>query len=288
MDAGQPPTILTPRPERLFGQRAARMRDLARSVPSLSGFLLLMADLAERQARLIATNTGRAVSLERNLPGTLIDTEWGEKLVPVLQVLLKDLPAPSAAVSQTLTRIADADDSAVNRWVADLRSGQPLPADVAVLPFIAAALQLELTCLAAEVEPGSHGHDQGGEASRCPVCANWPIASMLQTVGDTQGLRYLHCGFCASAWSHPRIQCVNCGSSEHLAYQSIEGTDTGEQAETCDACHVYLKRIDRDKKPGADPIADDLATLGLDLMLNERGYQRLGMNPFLLIPAELG
>ena len=264
------------------------MRDLARSVPSLSGFLLLMADLAESQARLIATNDGPAVSLERNLPGALIDREWGEKLMPVLQSLLKEFSAPSTAVSQALLRIAEADDSAVNRWVAGLRSGQHLPDDVAVLPFIVAALQFELTRSAAEVEPGSDGHEISGEANRCPVCASWPVASMLQTVGDTQGLRYLHCGFCASAWSHPRIQCVNCGSSEHLAYQSIEGTDTGVQAETCDACHAYLKRIDRDKTPGADPIADDLATLGLDLMLNERGYQRLGMNPFLLIPAEFG
>ena len=257
-------------------------------MPSLSGFLLLMADLAESQARLIATNDGPAVSLKRNPPGALIDREWGERLVPVLHALLRDFPAPSTTVGQTLIRIAEADDSAVNRWVADLRSGQPLPDDVAVLPFIAVALQVELTRSAAEVEPVFDGHDQSGEASRCPVCASWPVASVLQTVGDTQGLRYLHCGFCASAWSHPRIQCVNCGSSEHLAYQSIEGTDTGVQAETCDACHAYLKRIDRDKTPGADPIADDLATLGLDLMLNERGYQRLGMNPFLLIPAEFG
>lgn len=288
MDAGQPPFILPPRPEQLFSQRALRLRALAGSVPSLSGYLQLMAKLAESQARLIAANNAPAVSLERNPLGALIDGAWGEMLVPVVQALIKDFPAPSTAVSQALIRIAGADGSAVNQWLVGLQSGQPLPEDVAVLPFIAAALQLELTRLAAEVDPGFNDHDQSGGAGRCPVCASWPVASMLQTVGERQGLRYLHCGFCASDWSHPRIQCVNCGSSEHLAYQSIEGVDTGVQAETCDACHVYLKRIDRDKIPRADPIADDLATLGLDLMLNERGYQRLGMNPLLLISAQLG
>ena len=51
-------------------------------------------------------------------------------------------------------------------------NGTQLGWHVAVLPFIAAALQLELTRLAAEVDPGFNDHDQSGGAGRCPVCAS--------------------------------------------------------------------------------------------------------------------
>ena len=42
-------------------------------------------------------------------------------------------------------------------------------------------------------------------------------------------------------------------------------------------------RQDGDEIPEADPVADDLATLGLDIAVGEAGYERGGANPFLLI-----
>ena len=289
-DAGQPATIVPPHTERLFRQRAARLRELAASVPSLSGYLLLMAELAERQASIMTALPANqpVADYERN-PGAghpdstqaLIDVDWGDALTPLLPALLRDFPAPSAAVEQALHRIAEADGVTVNRWVADLRSGQPMPGDIGLLPFIAAGLQVGLARWAAARQPDELGRTT--EPSRCPVCAGWPVASLLRTVGETPGLRYLHCGFCASEWLYPRIQCVHCGSGEQIAYHGIEGGDPAVQAETCDACHTYLKRIDRDKSPGADALAEDLASLALDVLLNEQGYQRFGFNPLLIL-----
>lgn len=286
-EAGPPPAILLPKPERLFRQRARRLRDLAASVPGLSGYLLLMAELAERQADMVdapasdrSTCTDWRRAAEDNPVGAL---RRSPALTAVLKALVQDFEASSAPVNQALARIVGASDADVETWVSKLRIGQPAPEDSAVLPFVAAALQIELVRWAAERSAENPGDPT--EPGLCPVCLGGPVASILRTVGDTPGLRYLHCGFCASEWPYPRIQCIQCGSGEHIAYQGIEGADPAIQAETCDACHVYLKRIDRDKSPGADPLADDIATLSLDVLLNEQGYQRFGFNPLMIIPV---
>ena len=286
-DAGPPAGILLPKPERLFRQRARRLRDLAAIVPGLSGYLLLMAKLTDRQADIVdapafdrSTFTGGQVEAGGDHPNEL---PRSPALTAILKALVQGFESPSAAVKLALARIVGASDADVGTWVSELRMGQPAPEDSAVLPFVAAALQIELVRWAAERRVDELG--QPTEPGLCPVCRGWPVASILRTVGDTPGLRYLHCGFCAAEWPYPRIQCIQCGSGEHIAYHGIEGADQAIQAETCDACHVYLKRIDRDKSPGADPLADDIASLSLDVLLNEQGYQRFGFNPLLLTSA---
>ena len=284
-DAGPPAGIFLPKPERLFRQRARRLRDLAATVPGLSGYLLLMAELAERQAEILdapASNQSTFNGRQRGAQDDPADElPRGPALSPILKALVQGFEAPSDAVNIALARIVEASDEEVAAWVSELRMGQLAPEHSAVLPFVAAALQIERVRWAAEWT----ADDLGGpaEPGLCPVCFGWPVASVLRTVGDTPGLRYLHCGFCASEWTYPRIQCIQCGSSEHIAYHGIEGADPAIQAESCDACHVYLKRIDWDKSPGADPLADDLATLALDVLLNEQGYQRFGFNPLLIV-----
>lgn len=284
-DAGPPAGILLPKPERLFRQRARRLRDLAAIVPGLSGYLLLMAELAERQADIMDAPTSDRSTFNGWQRGAEDDPAdelpRGPALKAILKTLVQDFETPSAALRQALARIVEATDADVAAWVSELRLGQPAPEDSAVLPFVAAALQIELVRWAAERTADNLGGPT--EPGLCPVCRGWPVASVLRTVGDTPGLRYLDCGFCASEWPYPRIQCIQCGSGEHIAYQGIEGADPAVQAETCDACHVYLKRIDHDKSPGADPLADDLATLALDVLLNEQGYQRFGFNPLLIV-----
>ena len=65
-----------------------------------------------------------------------------------------------------------------------------------------------------------------------------------------------------------RAQCTACDAGESaVAYQHIEGDKGLVQAETCDVCKSYLKLIRRDKDAAADPVADDLATLALDILV---------------------
>ncbi|MFO1287879.1 MAG: formate dehydrogenase accessory protein FdhE [Rubrivivax sp.] len=54
------------------------------------------------------------------------------------------------------------------------------------------------------------------------------------------------------------------------------------QAETCDTCGHYLKIIHGDREPFAEPVADDLASITLDLLVAETGKLRHGVNLMLL------
>ena len=60
------------------------------------------------------------------------------------------------------------------------------------------------------------------------------------------------------------------------------GTQPAVQAETCPECRGYLKLCRLDRDPHLDPWADDLATLALDLLVDQEGFERAGLN-FLLL-----
>ena len=59
-------------------------------------------------------------------------------------------------------------------------------------------------------------------------------------------------------------------------------TQASVQAETCDECGHYLKIVHTDRDPFIDPVADDLASLTLDLLVSETGMTRHGVNLMLL------
>ena len=55
------------------------------------------------------------------------------------------------------------------------------------------------------------------------------------------------------------------------------------QAETCTACGSYRKIVNQEKDPLAEPLADDLASLMLDLLMSETRFQRASANPLLYV-----
>ena len=55
-------------------------------------------------------------------------------------------------------------------------------------------------------------------------------------------------------------------------------------AESCHECESYLKIMFQEKDPYVEPVADDLASLFLDMELEEKGLFRSGLNP-LMFPA---
>ena len=79
-----------------------------------------------------------------------------------------------------------------------------------------------------------------------------------------------------------RIKCAVCGSTKGIGYEEIEGGPGTVKAETCEACRSYVKILYQHKNPALDPVADDVATLALDLLVRESGYRRGAVNPFLL------
>jgi FdhE protein len=56
------------------------------------------------------------------------------------------------------------------------------------------------------------------------------------------------------------------------------GIAAARRAEACDECKSYLKIFYQEKDPAVDPVADDLASLALDVLVDERGYGRSGPN----------
>ena len=119
----------------------------------------------------------------------------------------------------------------------------------------------------------------------CPCCGSLPVASLVRLAPDVNNLRYLHCSLCNTEWNVPRATCTACGGDKGLAQHQIEGSNGAMRAETCDSCKSYLKIAYQDKDPRIDPVADDLATLALDLLVDEAGYGRSGPNLLLVNAA---
>jgi len=151
------------------------------------------------------------------------------------------------------------------------------------LPFVAAALQAYWTRLAAQL--GNAALAPLDVPGVCPCCGALPAVSVIGSSAEFPGLRFLHCSLCNTEWHLTRASCSACDAGESaVAYQHIEGDKGLVQAETCDVCKSYLKLVRRDKDASADPVADDLATLALDILVDESGFSRSGPN-LLLVPG---
>ena len=290
--AGPPETFLTPggelgevpylRPHPgagpVFARRAARFEALAPS-HAAGDYLSLLARLAAAQRtvaerlRPTAPTTPVAGTLPLDSAGPLPQA-WREALGLLCEALSGVLVPPQArAALERLARLSDLDlDGVAERLLA----GRPTPLDVPLALFVGAALQAWFTRAAAGLPAGSIDRVEEG----CPVCGASPVAGVV--LGDDK-LRYLVCGLCATSWHHTRVQCVLCRSAESVAYLSVDGDAGPARAETCDGCQAYLKLLYLERGPQLEPLADDVATLALDLLVGERGYRRLGQNPYLVV-----
>lgn len=105
---------------------------------------------------------------------------------------------------------------------------------------------------------------------------------MVRVGGAENGLRYLRCALCSSEWHVVRAKCSNCDNTHGIAYSHLEGGDKVVRAESCPERQSYLKVVHQDTDPQADPGADELASLTLDLLMDEAGYARSGINWYLI------
>jgi FdhE protein len=68
-----------------------------------------------------------------------------------------------------------------------------------------------------------------------------------------------------------------------LTLESIDGGNGVVKAETCRSCRTYAKLLYEAKDTQVDPVADDLASLALDVLVGEAGWSRHAPNPLLLM-----
>jgi FdhE protein len=293
LSQGAIPRIRLPERSGPFAARARRLRQLG--APGAIGeaigdYLRLMARVAEAQAETLGT-------LDPPLPGP---SELGRSRthrMPPIQAggwpREAAWRALAAELSERVAATADIPDSARDElsqlrtlppeWLEAqaeaLLAGRREEVEMAVAPFVMAALQTYWVALASrlseEVVPALE------VPGVCPACGTPPVASVVRVDKHSQGYRYLHCGLCATEWHLVRVTCSHCQSTEGIAQHSIEGGPEAIRAESCEQCHTYRKILYQEKDVSVEPVADDLASLALDLLMSEAGYHRGSGNPLL-------
>ncbi|MBF2997574.1 formate dehydrogenase accessory protein FdhE, partial [Pseudomonas aeruginosa] len=193
----------------------------------------------------------------------------------------------NAAVGAALEQLREADEGQRKAWAIALLSGQFDLLPAALVPFLGAALQVAWSHWLLGLEEGAVVETES--RTLCPACGSPPMAGMIRQGGKETGLRYLSCSLCACEWHYVRIKCSHCEESKHLAYLSLEHDGQPAEkavlrAETCPSCQGYLKQFYLEFDRHADALADDLASLALDMRLAEDGYLRRSPN-LLLAPG---
>ena len=145
---------------------------------------------------------------------------------------------------------------------------------------VAAALQVWYALHAAQIDGGTLRNV--GE-TLCPCCGGAPASSSIVIWPDALGSRYLSCALCCTMWNHLRVKCTACGTEKGISYRSVEGSTGDVAAEVCEGCGNYIKHLVQTKNAALEPVADDVASYGLDMMLREDGWRRGALNPFLIL-----
>jgi FdhE protein len=289
------PRVRMPDRRRLFADRAARLRTLAES-HAIRGYLELMATLCDAQHAALASHAPtppHSATLERARTHAMPPLPMSGTRDPGWRRLLHDLLAAVEAqpgASQPLADLAARLRTAPPEWIesqADAVLGERADLlDLAAAPFVMAALQVHWTAMAASFD--ANGIAALDAPDVCPLCGSLPVASIVHAQTPYLGYRYLHCALCATEWHRVRIHCTGCGAAgKDVGYHMLnrEGSkDDGHaavRAESCEQCRGYRKIVYRENDNLVEPVADDLATLALDVLLAEHGYHRLSANPLL-------
>jgi FdhE protein len=270
--------LFLPLPARVFERRAARFRELAPG-HAVGDYLSALAALAEAQrvACQQVPDVPEGHDPPVDVPHRVAEARQEDAWRAPLRVILSEmkgarLPDPARAAMARLEKSTPEELAALAGALLTHAYDQ---IDLATAPFVAAALQVSWTALAASLPLDAIQRGDRG----CPVCGSPPVAARV--LGDDR-LRYLVCSLCATEWHLTRVVCATCGAPDRISYFAIEGDPGAVKAEACGGCRTYLKLFYLEKIPWAEPFADDVATLSLDLLMAEEKYSRSGVNLFLL------
>jgi len=288
-EAATPPFVKLPNPATLFSDRAERFAVLARD-HALGPYLRFLAGLCQAQHRALddlpeperPTPEALALAHKHAMPPLdrlrmAADPAYGAALDRLLS-LCETLDMPDAA-RMALSRLASADAATRIATARAALVDAPETETLGEHVFVAAALQVHFARLAAGLDAARLVAIGDGV---CPVCGGPPVSSMVVGWQGAHGTRFCSCALCGTLWNYVRIKCAVCGSTAGIAYEEVEGGPGTVKAETCDSCRSYVKILQQHKDPALDPVADDVASLALDLLVRDSGYRRGGVNPFLL------
>jgi len=283
------PFVRLPEPASVFARRAARFRALT-AAGALTPYLEFLAALTDAQGAVLANLP------DPDVPSPSVPRRAGQFAMPPLD---RSAVKSDAALRETFERLfaafaAIAKPEAAEAAFARLRrTGGPMfdgmIANVvsASIPlqqmaehvYVAAALQVHFTRLASRLDSKALVPIRVGS---CPACGGPPVTSLIVGWYGAEGARYASCALCSTLWNEVRVKCLACGSTKGVGYQEVDGQTGTIKAETCDECRSYVKILHQHKEVMLDPVADDVGSLGLDLLLRDSVYRRAGVNPYLL------
>ena len=283
------PFAALPRLPQLFEDRARRFDGLAET-SRLAPYLRFLAALSRLQA-----------SLPKDLP-TLppLDAEQIERaraaaMPPIDRAALAGQAACRETLEAFLTSARTIDmpqqarealeaiigaDAETRGWMLENVLSDAIPPDsVAHHLFVTAAVQVHAARLAATLEASRLVPVGTGV---CPACGGRPVGSLVVGVHGAEGARYAVCSCCATRWNEVRVKCLACGATKGIGYRAVEAEEASIKAEICDSCKSWTKILYQNRNPSLDIVADDVASLGLDLLMRETEYRRAGFDPFLI------
>jgi FdhE protein len=284
-----PPFARVPDPVRLFERRSNRFRQLS-GPDGIGPYLGFLAVIAEAQKQLAETLPAPSVfdearmeraaehampPLDRNAfrPDAAFRS-LSEELFGALEKVGKP-----AAAQAALSAVNTASEDRIAAMVADLMADSVPAEAMAEYAYVAAALQLHFVRAAStlaerRLKPVADG--------ACPACGGPPVSSLIVGWPQAGGSRFCSCALCGTLWHHVRIKCAICSSTKGIRYKEIEDGPGTIKAETCDECGCYVKIMNQQKDVSLDPFADDVGSLGIDLLMRDTKYRRGAFNPFLL------
>ncbi len=272
----------------IFASRAERFRLLSKGHP-LGDYLAFLALLADAQQKVLNQfptlplpgPAEQALCHEHGMPALGARCwprnaawQWGLKMI--LQQM-REAVLPQAA-SETVARLMQTSETGLEEMADRILAGHLTDISPEELPFVAAALQVYWVHMLSFLGEDAFGRLEHG--GLCPVCGSYPSAGVVRTGGAGQGLRYLYCSLCASQWHMVRVKCSNCESTDGIKFFTLEGSNSAVKAESCDNCNFYLKLLYLEKDPQMEAMADDLATLALDMLMDKEGKAHRGANLF--------
>ena len=283
------PFVRLPDPATLFADRAKRLRALAEGHP-LGDYLRFLAGVVDAQAGAIVALPAPAplpaerlaLAVKHAMPPLGSQPLHGSAdFTGVMAWMLDHMDlsgAPEAAQAAQAAVRAMPEEERAALASGIMEGAYPLDR-VAEALFVAVALQVHLARQAAQLDGTAVQPSADGV---CPACGGAPVSSLV--VGWTQAskARYCACSLCGTLWNHVRIKCTACGSTDGIAYYTVEDGSKTVGVETCTACRSYIKHMQQHEDAGLDPVADDVATYALDLLARGQDFRRSGINPLFL------
>ncbi len=280
----QQPALLFPNYNNLYSHRRERLEQLAQNHP-FANYLTFIAGLVATQQIVLRENplenmpelnAQQLAHQPLNCRTWLRDEHWLKLLSALLEKMAVNANEDLQATIEWLQKASNSElnqlaDKLLNEEFSEVGSDKAL--------FIWSALSIYWRQMANKI-PHQSVLENGDNLTRCPVCNSAPTASVVH-LGEQQGLRYLHCALCETEWNMVRAKCSNCDQMGKLSYFMLNDEFAAVRAETCDDCESYLKILFQEKAPEMDVMADDLASLFLDVEMEEKGYARSGLNPYL-------